>query len=894
MKLIRKIIVLMALLRGSAVLGQSLEEISINEVFDNEPLDKVFKTLRKEYRIKMAYDDELIKGIYITDRLEDLSVDQTLQRILDATPLNHLLINNKVIIVPQVESAETDVQPRRYDFNLSGVIRDESTGETLPNAIIRVMGTKKGAVSNMDGFFTILGVPYDTSTISIDYLGYVTKTIKLTPDLDLNNLSFGLQNDVRMLEDVTITDHYNQTLEVTEKVSKVSFNPKSVTSLPSLGELDLFKTMQLMPGISGENESSANLIIRGSLPSQNLVLLDGFTVYHLDHFFGLFSALNPDVVKDVQIYKGGFESKYGGRVAGVVDITGKSGNTKKHTFNLGANLISVRGTLEMPIGEKFNMLISLRRAFTDVVQSGLYNKLFNIVRRNDEQITRPVDDPRFDEIEPDFFFTDFNSKFSFRPSEKDILALSIYAGTDNLSINNLTQIEDAQTSASFQETLNEVTEWGNTGFSMKWGRQWNERHFSNLRLSVASFFKDYNFNYDYRFERPDSIARFDAAFRQDNEIFDTNLAFDNEIIVNDILNIDLGLSFVGHGISYKTFVQDSLVTEDNDEGNISSLYGTAKFKFTPRFSGSIGMRINHHEINQRSYNEPRLSLNYKLTDNINLKGAIGKYHQFVNQIVYDDPYQGNQNFWVFSNDNGLSIVEADDLIAGATFRFGDLLFDIEAYHKNMEGLVELNLIPFFISDELDDLGFLVDGEGRMRGVDMLLQKETGKYKGWISYSLSQSEQSFPEVDGGRFYPSLQDRRHEVKFVNMLQLGNWHLSSSWIYGSGRPFAEFDVEYVTDDQGLVRDFAVTKTNRNTLRLPDYHRLDLSVAYDFRARVYKGQVGLSIFNAYGRKNIKTRKVNIADLQAVLGTPDQPELTYRDLVLVDFTPSVFVNFTF
>lgn len=432
MKLIRKIIVLMALLRGSAVLGQSLEEISINEVFDNEPLDKVFKTLRKEYRIKMAYDDELIKGIYITDRLEDLSVDQTLQRILGATPLNHLLINNKVIIVPQVESAETDVQPRRYDFNLSGVIRDESTGETLPNAIIRVLGTKKGAVSNMDGFFTILGVPYDTSTISIDYLGYVTKMIKLTPGLDLTNLSFGLQNDVRMLEDVTITDHYNQTLEVTEKVSKVSFNPKSVTSLPSLGELDLFKTMQLMPGISGENESSANLIIRGSLPSQNLVLLDGFTVYHLDHFFGLFSALNPDVVKDVQIYKGGFESKYGGRVAGVVDITGKSGNTKKHTFNLGANLISVRGTLEMPIGEKFNMLISLRRAFTDVVQSGLYNKLFNIVRRNDEQITRPVDDPRFDEIEPDFFFTDFNSKFSFRPSEKDILALSIYAGTSTL------------------------------------------------------------------------------------------------------------------------------------------------------------------------------------------------------------------------------------------------------------------------------------------------------------------------------------------------------------------------------------------------------------------------------------------------------------------------------
>lgn len=896
MTLPRFIMAFLLLLVIHSVRGQSIDQIRITKEFNNEPLIQIFKDLKKSYKIKIAYDVELISGVNVSLAIVDEPLPQVLNQLLVNTAIDYLIINNKVVIIPRTEQKSQYDALIKNSIPIKGVIRDESSGETLPNATIRIGKSNKGTVSNIDGFFSLLSVPSDTTTLTISYLGYMQKQIKLSPEMDNSNLVIDLQNDVKLLEDITVYDSYDKSIEVTDEVSKISFNPRSMTSLPSLGELDLFKTIQLMPGVSGENESSANLIIRGSLPSQNLVLLDGFTIYHLDHFFGLFSALNPDVVKDVQVFKGGFESKYGGRVGGVVDIVGKSGNTNKPTLNLGLNLISMRGTFESPIGKKFNMLISVRRAFTDIIQSGLYNKLFKIARRNDEQITRPLDDPKLDEITPDFFFTDFNSKFSYRPSKKDIIALSLYSGADNLSGNTTTKIEDNTVPAFFEETLNEVTEWGNNGISLKWGRQWNNIHYSNLRLSIGSFFKDYNFNYTSELNVPDSITVFDADFRQTNDINDVNLSFDNEVSINDRVKLEAGISLAGHEISYRTFVGEALANEDANEGSISSLYATINADLTPKLAASVGARLNYHNTNEESYNEPRLGLKYEVNESLKLKAAVGKYHQFVNQIVYDDPYQGNQNFWVFSNFEGAPVVESNHYIAGFTYQIGSLLLDVEGYVKDLNGLVEFNLVPFYISDDLDDVGFLFDGNGRMRGIDFLVQKEIRNYKGWVAYSWSKSEQAFDQINDGTYYPSLQDRRHEFKFVNMYNLGKWRFSASWIFGSGRPFAEFDVGFLADDTGIITDFAVVKTNTNLQRLPDYHRLDLSASYDLKLGNNKGQVGVSVFNAYGRKNIKSRKPNIAKLQSAIGSSAiaPPELTYRDLVLIGFTPSVFINFQF
>jgi ferric enterobactin receptor len=572
------LILLIALLFVSqATLGQN---IVINENFENVQLAKVLKKLRSEYKLKIAYDNQLVRDVMINQKLENIPLKEALEIILSNTKLTYRFINGKVILLPKPE--ETIVIDRPIsgsNINVSGVIKDRESGETLPNASIRIAGSNKGTISNTDGYFTIIQVP-DTSTLIINYLGYQAKKIPLREVSNLSNIGIDLESELKVLDEVTITDQSDVPLEVKERVSKAAFDPRALASLPSLGGQDMFRTLQLMPGVSSTNESSAGLVIRGSIPSQNLVLLDGFTIYHLDHFFGVFSGINADIIKDVQIYKGGFDAKYGGRVAGVVDITGRSGSPNKAKFSVGANLMSVNAAADVPITKKISLLFAFRRAYTDVIQSNLYKKLFAIARDTDEQIKRPVDIPKLEQVEPQFYFYDINSKITFRPSQKDHISLSIYGGKDDLSSDRDTLVSIPANQVSYREGLSERTEWGNDGLSLRWGRQWNEKFYSNLKISGSSFFRNYNFLFDYLFSTPDSIESGNFGFALRNKVEDSNISFDNELIISEKVALEFGFSGMEYNISSKSVVNTQTTDSTNTNGNLGSLYTTAKIDFT--------------------------------------------------------------------------------------------------------------------------------------------------------------------------------------------------------------------------------------------------------------------------------------------------------------------------
>ncbi len=887
---LRNVFLILLFLATSPLCAQ---DIVVDENFENVTLGEVLKKIRSNYKVKIAYDNQLVEKVIVNQRLDKVPLNEALALILANTALTHQLFHGKIIIIPR-QAISTSTTPTRFNFNASGVIKDEETGETLPNATVRLTGSNAGTTSNTDGFFTLVRIPNDTCSLTIQYLGYLSKKIRLNEVADLSNISIPLQSDRKVLDVVIITDQYESPLEVTEKISKSAFDPKALTSLPSLGGHDIFRTLQLLPGVSGTNESSAGLVIRGSIPSQNLILLDGFTIYHLDHFFGVFSAINADIIKDVQIYKGGFDAKYGGRVSGVVDITGKSGSTNYTKGNFGINMVSTNATIEIPIGQKVSLLFSTRRAYSDIIQSSLYKKLFNISRNNDEQIKRPFENAKLDAIEPQFYFYDFNSKITYRPSRKDNIALSIYGGKDNLSGDKTDSISDVARQISFKETLTENTVWGNNGVSIRWGRQWNGKLYSNLKLSGSNFFRTYDFVYNYKLDSTNYNQEGNFDFHQENRVDDSNLAIDNEWLISEKITLEFGISGMAYKIHYKTSANEQVADERNDKGNIGSLYTTAKINITKKLSASAGIRSNHHEINQEWYRELRLGLTYKINSKFNLKSAVGNYYQFVNQVQYDDPYNGIQNFWAFSNKDGIPIVKSNHYVLGATYKVGDFLFDVEAYYKDLEGVVEFNPVPYFVKEGFLDEGLFINGKGRMSGVDFLLQKEAGIYKGWLSYSWSKSLNSFPTIENGAFFPALQDQRHEIKLVNMLKLSRWDLSSSWVYGSGRPFPKYDITYYKDAAGKIEDFAVTKDRTNYSRLPAYHRLDVAAAYNFSIGKVTGQVGLSVFNVYGRENVKTRKLSIPFLERTLQTSDQPLPEYRDLVLISLTPSVFLNVGF
>lgn len=890
--MIRSVVLLSFLFTIETLCAQQSAPI-ITEKFNNVPLVGVLRKLSSTYDIKIAYDNERVRGITINLEFKNTPLEEALKKILDGTALTYQLINDKVVIVPKNENV---VQRPTQTISVSGVVADQETGESLPNAYIQVAGSNYATVSNTDGFFTLINVPSDTSTLIIHYLGYAIKRLKLDSQLTGTKIDIALQQNFSQLSEVTIIDQYETPIKINEQISKVAFNPKSLSSLPSLGEQDLFRTLQLLPGVSATNESSAGLVVRGSNPSQNLVLLDGFTIYHLDHFFGVFSALNSTVLKDVQIYKGGYEAKYGGRVSGVVDITGKTGNTSNPAFSMGANLISINALAEIPIGKKISFLFAGRRAFTDIIQSDLYQKLFDISQKNDEQLKRPLDNELFDDIQPAFYFYDVNAKLTFKPSQKDILSLSLYSGKDNLSGKNSNAQVSFNPPRSFSDNLTENTHWGNNGLSLRWGRQWNERYYTNIILSGSDFFRNYTFQYSYELDTTGTNISQMFNLNQDNTISDTNFLIENEWQLTKNIHLDFGLSAIEHNILYNTTANQQVVDEREDVGNITSLYATTKFFIKNRLNLSLGARVNYHEINDENYFEPRANLSYKINDRFSLKAAYGKYYQFVNQVQYDDPYNGIQNFWAFSNKDGIPVVSSHHYILGGSYKVGNFLFDMEAYYKDLEGVSEFNPVPFFVKDQLLNLELFLNGKGRMRGIDFLIEKESGKHKGWIGYSFSQSLHSFPSVDQGTYYPSPYDQPHEFKTVYMVTLGKWDLSANWIYGTGRPYPEYDVLYFRDGGGAVEDFVVLKDRTNFKRLPDYHRLDIAGAYNFRFGKFSGQTGLSIFNVYARENVKTRKLNIEPFKNALGSTSLvlPTPTYRDLVLIGFTPSVFVSISF
>lgn len=867
--------------------------ILVKENFADIELEDALKLIRKNYDVKIAYDNQLVENIRVNKKLDNVPLDDALKQLLAGTGLGHRLLNGKVIIIPQPNNI-VNVEVGRKNISLAGMIKDEETGETLPNATILLTGTMMGTTTNTDGYFTLVKIPSDTCSVTINYLGYVSQKIKVKDVKDLNKLYVFLRTDRKVLEEIVVTDEYESPLAVSDDAGKSAFDPKALTGLPSLGEHDIFRTLQLLPGVGGTNESSAGLTIRGSVPSQNLILLDGFTIYHLDHFFGVFSAINADFIKDVQVFKGGFDARYGGRVSGVVDITGKSGNTNFVKGSFGINLISTNATLEIPVGKKVSMIFSTRRAYSDIVQSNLYRNLFDVARKNDEQIKRPFENEKLDAITPKFYFYDFNTKVTFRPTRKDNISLSIYGGKDDLHSSKVDSISDVSRNIFFKETLDESTVWGNGGLSLRWGRQWTPKFYTNIKISGSNFYKDYNFKYGYRLDSTNFNQQGNIEFIQENRVDDSNVSIDHEWLINKKITLEFGVSAMEYKIHYKT-VANGTVGDDRDEkGNIGSLYTTARINLTEKLQASLGIRSNHHQINDEWFNEPRLGLNYKVNNRFSLKGAVGKYYQFVNLVQYDHPFLGIQDFWAFSNKNGAPVVESNHYIAGATLRLDGFLIDVEGYYKDVEGVVEFNPVPYFVKDEIMDQGLLVNGRGRMSGIDFLVQKEVGIYKGWISYSLSKSLHSFPSIEDGKFYPSLQDQPHEVKLVNMLRLGRWDFSCTWVYGSGKPYPKYNVVYFTDGNNKVTDLAVSKDQTNYDRLPAYHRLDVSGSYNFSIGKAYGQIGLSIFNVYDRQNVKTRKLSIPSLERTIQTSNQPAPEYRDLVLLGFTPTFFLNVGF
>ncbi|MDR1601176.1 MAG: TonB-dependent receptor [Tannerella sp.] len=883
----------------SAQTRDSLPLSFVNEVYFKESALEVLHDFETKYGMTLKYDSALIAGYKYEGTFDYVPVMEAFERIVgEIRGLSFYVDENGVYCVVPTKNMprnRTGLENKRYTGDISrrnltvtGRIKDQTNGEFLPFATVQVDGHPTIATAtNTDGYFTLYNVPSDTVALIFRYLGYETQYFYLSPDVNVRNLFVELQPAASLLDEVVIVSQREDVLKVPElSIGVIQTTAAKIADLPALGEKDLFRTFQLMPGISAANESSAGMYVRGGTPDQNLVLYDGFTIYHQEHLMGVFSAFNTNAVKDVQLHKGGFDAKYGGRLSSVMEIVGKTGNDK--SFNAGgdAGFLGFNAFMEMPFkNEKGSFFVAGRRSF----QSFMYDKFTNVYSEN--QQTGMGGGPgggRFNQRnqqKPESYFYDLNAKLTYNPTGRDIVSLSFFNGEDVLD-----NSRESFGSSYMSGSITDKTSWGNVGSSLKWSHNRDDRFYSNLLVSFSKYYSLRDRRNSMTTSSSTSAANniavmFNQNTGEHNNLWDYSLKFDSEYKISGKNKLEFGLNYSKYRIDYRYAQSDTLnILDMQNRGNLLSAYVQDKWTLGERLTLLPGVRLSYYDVTSRLYPEPRLQAFYKINSRMNLKASTGYYKQFVNRIVREDISAGSRDIWLLSDDKGIPVSSATHFVAGGSYETKDFLFDVEAYYKKLYDLSEytLRFAPSFI-DNSGYQEFFYNGEGFSRGIDFLIQKKYGKLTGWVGYTLGETRYRFP-VYGDGYFAANQDVTHEFKTVwTYKPRKNLTLSATWIYATGKPFTEPVGGYKlnTPNGGEMNFIVVDK--KNNARYPDYHRLDLLAKYDLSfIRAVKSSVSVSLFNVYDRANVWYKEYAYDESMGI---------TETNINLLGFTPNVTLS---
>lgn len=899
----RTLLVIALLAIGLSTSAQKFANAKVDGWFQ-DPLDAVLDKISKATGVQFEYNREKFSKFKHEGRHFALPLKEFLDLICKENRLNYFVNDKGVIVIFNKLEDPREIMvlnrekpkevvyvntggPTKFNFPLTGKVIDQQSGEMLPFVNVTVKGTTLGTASNVDGFFNLLRVPTDTSSVVFSYMGYEPRVVRLRPDLPVNNVIVELVQSATQLQNITITGQREQeaAMQSNERISLVKMNPAKLLTLPNIGERDIFRSFQLMPGVSAAHENSAGLYVRGGTPDQALVLYDGFTVYHVDHLFGFYSAFNYNALKDVQLYKGGFEAKFGGRMASVAEITGKEGNQKE--FNIGGDisLLSANLFTEIPINKKLTLLAAGRRSY----RGPIYNKIFASFTESSSppQQAGPGPGGRFNR--PDFaqtvqsYFYDLNSKLTYRPNERDLFSWSVYNGTDEMDNSRDISRPSFGGGTGFNSSTTDITRWGNTGTSVKWSRRWSDVFYGNTLVSYSRYFnvRDRSSSSVVTNES-DEEQTIKTGTLEDNYLNDFSLKSDYEWKRSPKDVLEFGTQITFNDVRYKYAQTDtSTVIDKHDRGGTYTFYAQDRVRLSEKLLLVPGIRANYYSITGKPYVEPRLSSNYQLTKNVTLKAAMGRYYQFTRRVLREDVLQGSREFWTMSDGSRLPVSYADHFIVGMSYENSDYLFDVEAYRKDLHGLSEYSLrfTPSFGSVSYEESFYT--GSGQTNGIDFLLQKKAGHFNGWIGYTLSRTVNTFP-IYQEKPYLASQNVSHEFKTVNIYKKGNWDFSITWIFASGKPYTAptglYDVNLL--DGKTNRFYSVTA--KNALRLPDYHRMDVAITYHWPNRAGSlNSVGLSFFNVYNRQNVWYREFTVSYL----------DLVQTDIHYMGFTPNLTVS---
>jgi hypothetical protein len=710
--------------------------------------------------------------------------------------------------------------------HIHGKVADRTTGEPLIEAAVFVRGTNMNTLTDVDGRYS-LSVQRGTYILSSAYLGYDRKDIRVKADATEQVVDFEMESNTELGE-ITVSSKARDERVTTLQMGMERLTANEIKRMPALlGEVDVLKAVQLLPGVQTVSEGSSGFSVRGGSPDQNLILLDNATVYNASHLLGFFSVFNNDVLRGLSLYKGDIPAKHGGRLASLLDIQTKTDQPERFAATGGIGLISSRLTMEAPVGEKTAFLIGGRRSYAD-----LFLKL-----SADANVRRAA-----------VYFYDMNAKATHRFSEKDALEVSGYFGKDHFGASP----------GAF--------DYGNATATVTWSHIFSERLYVNTGIYIS--------NYDYGLE-----SRLEGAqVVWKSSIADRSLRFDFGQPVNDLWNLNYGLSGTLHAfnpglVSMNGF--DDLIVQGNRAFE-SSVYASNEQKFTDRLSVKYGLRwtlfqnvgkatVFDYDENYASvdstvypagkvYNtysafEPRIGMVFKISASSSVKANYAHNVQFI-QLANNSSAGSPLDVWFSAGPNVKP--QAVDLFAAGYFhnlKNDEYETSVELYYKDLKNVIDFaEHARMLLNSKLD--GEIRTGDGRAYGVEWMVKKNTGALTGFINYTLSHAERTIPGVNQGQTYLAPFDKTHSLNVAASYELSRkCNLSATWVYATGNP-----VTYPSGRFEIDGEYFPIYSGRNEYRRPDYHRLDLSFTFapdKYARKRWKSEWNVSLFNAYNKKN-------------------------------------------
>jgi ferric enterobactin receptor len=850
------------------------------DIKGGESLAKALQQVSEKFDVKVAFDIGKLSQIIINKEVRGNTTDEIIRNLLQDSGFEFQFKHGRYLIIPKQNTSGNE---NISECQIQGNITDRETGEILPFANICLNNQNINATASEGGTFSIKNITVNPIQLKISFIGFHPLDTVLPRSNSIMNCNFKLSRKTQIIDSVLVKGVKVDMVDYRNDVDfATTINPYKLNDLPVVVETDIFKTLQLLPGISYTSNSS-ELSIRGGSSDQNLILFDGQTLYNLSHYYGVVSNINTNVIQDIQVYKGGYDSRYGERVSGIVDIHSKTGNHLRPMVYGDVNLVSGNVTAEIPIGDKLSVVAAFRRSYSDIYKTSLSNKLYSN-KPNSFQ-----GDSMVYQTTPSFYFYDYNTKLTYQISDNENISVSIFGSKDFFDNSYNGSLLYKGGSDSLKIATTDKNNWGSYGYSASWQKQWDETFFTNLQVGTSGYSNKYINNTSV--EKIQTTTTSDPYLPEvtnnfnpnnQNDLKDFSASLRNTCYVNNNNQLHFGILVRRNSVYYHKDVDKIYVYDNMDESSwVTSIYAQDRILLGNRFTIKPGFRLNYYNSTSKAYIEPRLAANYRFSDKFSVRMATGRYYQYISQVLSQQETGYNKNFWVLANDSAHPVLKSNHFIFGSTYETGKFLFDAEVYYKNYSGLQEyLFASPFVVVHDYPQKNqmkpfnenainvntfsslagtptpsqnsarpsYFINGTGESFGLDFFIRYKARIFTSWISYSISKSVHQFPDINNNAAIPAPADQTHQFSWANMITLGKWNLGSTTLFSTGRPYV--------DNTQSKQELPITRTYK---RLPNYFRSDISFNYNFRVGLIHLKAGATIVNIFDTQNyfdVNTRK--------------------------------------